>query len=288
MGDARAGSTADDKCLRKLPLDEPSGRPLHGAHLDLDLRGRASATEPYVYAGFIASLDGRIALDGRAGPPRAVANDRDWRLFMELAMQADVVLSSARYVRERSTGLGQGLLPEPADERFRDLIEWRGARGLPERPCVGVLTSSGDLDPEVAAGLSEDVFVLSGARPPRDVMAGCARMGVDVVVIGADASTDAVEDGGRLEGGQIVDALTSRGHRVICSMAGPIVLHALAPRLDALFLTVVARLVGGLSYSSLLEGPELAVPKSFTLAGAHLDAAGPGRASQLFLEFRAA
>ena len=62
-------------------------------------------------------LDGRIALPaaGRSSHqvPPAIANARDWRLFQELAAQADLLITSARYFRQsedQEAQLGHGAL----------------------------------------------------------------------------------------------------------------------------------------------------------------------------------
>jgi len=42
--------------------------------------------------------------------PDSVANPRDWRLFQELAAQADVLVMSARHLRELAAGAAQDSL----------------------------------------------------------------------------------------------------------------------------------------------------------------------------------
>ena len=52
---------------------------------------------PFVYTNYVTSIDGRIAIPRPEGQgmmvPKETANDRDWRLFQELAVQADVIIS---------------------------------------------------------------------------------------------------------------------------------------------------------------------------------------------------
>lgn len=61
--------------LGRLRLDAGEERPLRGAHLSLHLRARRPDGSSYVYAGYVASLDGRIGLRGRCGPPTAIGNE---------------------------------------------------------------------------------------------------------------------------------------------------------------------------------------------------------------------
>lgn len=261
--------------MRRLHVDGGEHRPLEGAHLELDLRRRAPAGGRYVYASFLVSLDGRIGLDGHSGPPPAIANDRDWRLFNELLVQADVVLSSGRYVRDIVEGSAQDLLPRPGGP-FDDLLAWRAERGLPPRPAVAILTASGRLDARAAAGLGDDVFVVTGQPLAPSVAGDLSAAGVGVVVTGGP--------GGEVGDDPLLVALEERGHRVVFSAAGPRVLHTIAARLDALFLTLATRLVGGRGFSTLLEGARLEVPPGFRVVSALLDTEAPDGANQLFLE----
>ena len=72
--------------------------PLKKLYLNHNLRQFAGQERPFIYANFVQSLDGRIAIahPTRKGlkVPENVANDRDWRLFQELAAQADLIISS--------------------------------------------------------------------------------------------------------------------------------------------------------------------------------------------------
>lgn len=120
-------------------------RPLHGLYLDQDLRQTAGA-DGFVYTNFISSLDGRIAMPGPNDRPRvppAIANAKDWRLFQELAAQADVLLTSGRYLREYHPTNSQDVLAPYADPALRDLEQWRLARGCrPIRPSPSSVPAS--------------------------------------------------------------------------------------------------------------------------------------------------
>src|SRR5690242_10250320 len=103
--------------------------PLKGAYLAHDLRQYAERSgKPFVYSNFVVSIDGRIAIPRNKGKglrvPPATANDRDWRLYQELAAQADVLISSGRYLREWAEGKAQEIL-QVDDPKFADLRRWR-------------------------------------------------------------------------------------------------------------------------------------------------------------------
>jgi riboflavin biosynthesis pyrimidine reductase len=251
-------------------------KPLQGLHLDDDLRSRRK-DGGYVYTGYIASLDGKIALEGSSGAPMATRNERDWRHFQELMMQADVVLASGRYVRDKKVGgSAQSIVPEADDASVADLIAWRRATGLALRPALAIVTSKASFDPEVAASLADDVIAVLGEEPDAETRATLEDQGLTVTAAGRE---------GRVTGDLLVDVLGGLGHKVVFSAAGPQVFHTLIPVADALHLTLAGRLLGGRSYSTLLEGDELEVPPSFGLASAYLDPEGPAGAVQLFLEF---
>jgi riboflavin biosynthesis pyrimidine reductase len=252
-------------------------RPLRGLHLGDDVRSRPRPSGSYVYTGYIASIDGKIALEGSSGAPKATRNDRDWRLFQELMLQSDVVLASGRYVRDKKVGgTVQSIIPAADDPASADLIAWRTEQDLPARPALAIVTSKAGFDPEVAASLADEVIAVLGEEPDAETAAALSDAGITVVTAGR---------GGRVAGDLLLDALAEHGHRVVFSAAGPQVFRTLVPVIDALYLTVAGRLLAGRSYSTLLEGDELDVPPNFDLGAAYLDPEGPGGAVQLFLEF---
>ena len=119
---------------------------LRGLYLAHDLRGmRSDQDKPLVCANFITSLDGRIAVpsSGNLSVPINIANERDWRLFHELAVQADVILTSGRYFRDRSRGAEQEIF-DPDDVAVADLKHWRADRKLSTRPTIAVISASLD------------------------------------------------------------------------------------------------------------------------------------------------
>jgi riboflavin biosynthesis pyrimidine reductase len=251
-------------------------RDLVGLHLGEDLRSLASAASSFVFTGFISSIDGRIGTEDAVGAPRALRNDRDWRLFQELMVQADVVLVSGRYVRDVEQGMARNIIPDPADQNAGDLIQYRLDRGLPARPAVAVLTRTASFDPAVAAALSDRVIITHGAQVEADSLQKWADAGLDSVHVG---------EGGDVGVDHLMAALAERGHAVVFSAAGPKVLAMLLPALDALYLTLGAQLLGGQSFMTLLASDELEPPLRFTLGTAYLDPNAPDGATQLFLRF---
>ncbi|MCJ7823769.1 MAG: hypothetical protein MUP44_02615, partial [Anaerolineales bacterium] len=119
----------NDKILQLYPA--PSREvSLRGLYLEHDLRAQAERLDRlFVCANFIGSLDGRIAVSTPSGKgvtlAEAITNRRDWRLFQELAVQADILITSGRYLRQYAKGVKQELLQIYADPQFEDLRDWR-------------------------------------------------------------------------------------------------------------------------------------------------------------------
>lgn len=256
--------------------------PLEGAYLAHDLRSRAEEVAgPYVYANFVTSVDGRIAVprEEEMGMkvPAATANERDWRLYQELAAQADLIISSGRYLREWAEGKGQEIL-QVDDPRFADLRAWRQERGLKPQADLAILSNSLRFPlPEVlTAGGREVVVFTSAAADParrRDVEARAGQ----VVVAGVET----------VDGAELVKAMGELGYRVIYSAAGPKIMQTLVAGgvLNRLYLTVAHRLLGGRRYATMVEGAQFEPAVGLALKTVYLDPAGVEGLGQLFLSY---
>ncbi len=271
-----------------LRLYPPPGEyiSLSGAYLAHDLHqlGHAHFTRsgrPYIYANFITSLDGRIAIprSGEAGlvVPKQIANPRDWRLFQELAAQADLVISSGRYLREWAAGKAQEIL-QVDDPQFADLRHWRQAHGLAPQPDLAIISASLRFPiPEVltAGGRQFVVFTPAGADPAR--VSEIERRGGKVVAGSQE----------KLDGAEMAAQMAGLGYRAVYSAAGPQILHMLASGgvLNRLYLTFALRLLGGEPYAGIVNGPLLEPPIGFTLGSLYYDSAALEGVDQLFGTF---
>mgnify|MGYP001320422015 CR=1 FL=1 len=272
-----------DRPLQRL-YPEPGTRALTGLYLDQCWRGAAVPGPDgcFVYANFVASLDGRIATvaepGGRLGVPAAIANPRDWRLYLELAAQADVLLVSGRYVRELAAGTAQAGFALSGDAPA-DLLAVRARLGLPPRPALAVLSASLDLPPAplAAARRERPVLILTGAGADGARRRLLEAHGCEVVVVGQS----------RVQAAQLLPELAARNLRYVYAIAGPEVLRTLvvAGCLDRLYLTTVFRLLGGERFATLLTGEPLPAPAAFRLREAYLDQDGEAAPAQLIQVF---
>lgn len=256
---------------------------MEGLYLAHDLRGLAAGLgRPFVYTNYVASLDGRIAVPHPSRPgltvPRQVANERDWRLFQELAVQADVLITSGRYLRDYADGRAQEILQVYDDPRFADLKAWRAQQGLSPQPALAVISASLDfpIPPALTAGGRSLLIFSTRQADRRRVAALQAQLG-QVIMAGEE----------RVEGAPLVAELARLGYRTIYNATGPKVMHLLLADglLDRLYLTLANRLLGGQPFSSLVDGPLLEPAVDMTIQSVYFDPQGLNGLGQLFISY---
>lgn len=269
----------NDHVLRLFPAPSQPV-PLHGLYLDEALRPPGTAAQPFVYASFIASLDGRISLPDPETQtrkvPNATANPRDWRLFQELAASADVVVTTGRYIRDLAAGVAQDSLPISDKAAFADLIEWRRRRGLTPQPAVAIVTAGLNLPiPESLLQSGRPIYIATGAAADATHIDDLTARGVRVLKAGA---------GTRVEGAALLAALAAEGFGNIEMVAGSELLNTLLVDnvFDRLYLTQACRLLGGIAFDTLVKGNPLEPPADFKLRALSYDAGENGSIEQLF------
>lgn len=234
-------------------LFEVDGLPV--AELPSELRrihaGDLGFEEPRVFANFVATLDGVVAIPELPNSNEVISggSKADHFLMGVLRAFADVVLIGAGVLRAAPQGTWR---PEkvypPAAEEFAEL---RRRLERPAAPEIAVLTGLGSIDPAHPL-LESGALVLTSS-------AGAERLAPEL----PSASTIAViGDEPRFDGGTVVSALRDRGHRLILSEAGPHVFGSLldASAVDELFLTTspfLAGQAGDVSRLQLVEGADL-------------------------------
>ena len=252
----------------------PAAVPLHGLYRDAVLP-EGSHGAPWVYGNFIVSLDGRISLDAGGGcrVPGALTNPADWRLLQELAVHADCLVTSGRYLRELAAGCAQDTLP--LGPGFEDLQRRREELGKPRQPDIAVISRSLDVQlPEQWRREGRRIWLLAGSGAPEHRLAQHQRAGAGVAL---------TAEGGDVTGRELRSALAGIGYRRVYTLAGPQVAHTLMRdgSLDAQFLTVRHRVLGGSpgTFETLAEGPALGAPADFELTWLYLDTSGakPGQ-----------
>lgn len=271
----------DDPIIRLYP--QPGGeQSLKGTYLAHNLRQHASEDQAFVYTNFVVSLDGRIAIPRGdtqdLNVPRSIANSRDWRLFQELAAQADLIISSSDYIHDWAQGKAPEIL-QVDDPRFADLCDWRRARGLSPQADIAIISKNLRFSiPDVLTAAGRKAIVFTTADPDPVCVREIEKHAVQVIIAGNRESVN---------GATMVDHMTNLGYRTIFSSAGPQILYLLLTSnvLNRLYMTHACRILGGNSYASLIEGELLKPPLDLTLTSLYLDLPGRDGLSQLFAAY---
>ncbi|HEV7624863.1 MAG TPA: pyrimidine reductase family protein [Streptomyces sp.] len=203
----------------------------------------------WLRANMVSSLDGAAYHEGRS---QALSSEADMRVFGVLRGLADAVVVGAQTVRQ------EGYRPAREREVF---ARRRAAAGQGPVPAIAVVSAGLDLDfslPLFTRPLVPTLLV-TGAAAPSDRVAAAREAGVEVVFAGEGA----VVDPARLPG-----ALAERGLRRLLTEGGPRLLGQLVAGnvLDELCLTLAPRVTSG-DASRIVNGPQLALPVDFRLAG---------------------
>jgi len=259
----------------------PSSRdtkPLQGLYLDEHLHEQAAVGDVLIYANYIASLDGRISLrdeqTGEFSVPASIGNKRDWRLYQELAAQADVMITSARYFRQLNKGCAQDLLPVGQEPVYADLAVWRAEQGLKPQPDIVIVSASLDIPlPAVKSLKNRRVWVLTVQGADVIHCKQLEAVGVTVVQTSSEAAV----------GGKALKAfLIKQAYRSAYMIAGPAVHHALVADgvLNRLFLSTHLSLLGQNDFHTILQGDM--APVMTELCSLYLDHEG----GQMFGQYK--
>ena len=197
------------------------------------LGSAASDERPYTFFNFVATLDGRAALDGSTRP---LGGPADLELLLSLRAAADAVLIGPGTVRAE----GYARLVGPA-------------RRASTPPAV-LISRRFDIPWEAGLFAAADqpvlVYTSLDAGSPPDVAAP-----VEVIRLEQCTPAAALAD------------LRARGVRALLSEGGPTLFNGLlaAGLVDELFLTLSPLLTGDADELSILSGPRLADPARFAL-----------------------
>jgi len=261
----------------------PRDLPLQGLYLDHDLYSKGHPGKPFVYSNFITSLDGRIAIAGTTRAthvvPAATSNTRDWRLYQELAGQADLLVTSGRYFRQSLLGEAQDELPLGSRRLFDDIREWRTARGLAPQPDIAIMSSSLNIPLDALKPYRQRrIYAVTGEEADPDRIAALQDCGVMVIQAG---------NGNKVNGRQMLHELARLDYRSVYAIAGPAVFHTLLKSriVDRLYLTIAQQILGGDSYDTLSRGGLLEPAQGMRLIGLYHDPQAPVDAGQLFAIF---
>ena len=268
--------------LEGLYLSESLPLSAAGAPANESLPPPAAGAPALVYANFVTSLDGRIAVtdaDGAARLPEGLTNRRDFRLFRELQAHADCLVTHGGYLRALVSGSLGNVLQVGRGAGGEDIARWRADRGMATQPAVAILSASLDLPvPDSLVAHGQTVHVLTTAAAPRDRITALGEAGFEVVVTGP---------GPWVRGWDAVEILAGRGYRRLYLQTGPRMLEAALRDgvLSRLYLTIGHRVVGGERFDTMLRGAVLGEAGAVRLSALYLDEAADGECGQFFACF---
>jgi len=255
---------------------------LRGLYLGLNLHRLGTAESPFVYANFLSSLDGRIALEDAEGVaylPKSLTTPDDFRLFQELQAQADCLITHGGYLRSLQAGRLGNILQVGLREESADLARWRVEQGL--KPQPDIVIASGSLDfpmPTSPSDFGQTCYIATGKQANPAKVEHWRGLGYEVIFAG---------EGLRVEGGPLVRALGALGLRCLYLIAGPDMLDTMVRdgQLGRLFQTITHQLMGGVAFRTVSPGPEFGPVGHLKLCSLYYDPNSPEGAGQWFAQF---
>jgi 5-amino-6-(5-phosphoribosylamino)uracil reductase len=199
---------------------------------------------PRVLVNFASSVDGKInpAPGLRQGKFMMSRHREDFRRMLALRAEADAILIGATNLRADNPDLAV-----PADERAA-----RRARGAPEPARIVVTTAGDGITPDrrmFDPALGGPAIVLHAPAMPAETR---TRLGGVAELVQFSGDRVAIPD--------VLTWLAGRGVRtLLCEGGGALVAQLFAARaVDALYLTLVPRILGGAHAPTLAAGPGFA------------------------------
>lgn len=205
---------------------------------------------PSVYANFVASVDGVVALSegGESGKIISGGSRADRFVMGLLRASADAVVVGAGTFRRSPGALWDAESIDPA--RATSYAEFRARRGLPPKPPLVLVTASGDLDvTRPAVGNAIVATTRAGGDQLRERLPSTARLWV--------------MDSDEVRFGDVVARLHAEGfHSLLCEGGPSLIAEVVAAKLlDELFVTSSPKLFGRFpndGRKSLTDGLDLA------------------------------
>src|SRR4030095_9641595 len=192
-------------------------RALEGTYLAHNLRAMGTPEAPFVYANFVSSLDGRIAV-GEADPKESyvlqnLSSSHDWRLFQELQAQADCMVTHGGYLRALADRKFEDILQVGVAKPAMDIGRWREEHGLTQQPAIAIVSRSLNFPiPQSLEQHQQPVHIITGNDAPADRVAYWREYGCEVIFGGVGES---------VQGAPMIRALGDRGYGRLYLLAGP-------------------------------------------------------------------
>lgn len=256
---------------------------LEGLYLKEQLHHCGKQDSAFIYANFVSSLDGRIAIK-KAGyeasfMPEGLSNRNDFRLFLELQAQADCLVTHGGYLRVLAQERLGNVLQVGIQECAGDLPDWRKQQGLSPQPDIVIASASLNFPlPDSLRQHGQAIIIATGQKSDPARIRFWEAEGCKVIIAGKDRY---------VEGEALAQALEAMGYRSIYLVAGPQMLDTMLRhgRLVRLYLTQRHRLFGGQDFHSMVPGGELGEAGHLSLRTLYYDAFPEDGCTQLFASY---
>jgi riboflavin biosynthesis pyrimidine reductase len=233
-------------------LDERHGVPQLDLPDELErlYGGRLGLSRPCVYANFVETIDGVVAMPAVDRSNAIVSDESEADRFVMglLRAVADVVVVGSGTLLASPNGTWRADRVYPAAAAA--YAELRQSLGKSEQPAVAIVTAGGSFDPTHPV-LDRGALVLTTDRAAADLRA----------TVPAASEVIAVSDGDWVDPVAAIAVLRARGFEHVLSEGGPTLFTSFvaAGLVDELFLTVSPLLAGrsGEPRLSLADGAEL-------------------------------
>lgn len=256
---------------------------LQGLYLRLDGLAASDQSRPIIYANFLSSLDGRIALKNKGDQhyqlPQALKSDEDFRLFLELYAHADCIVTHSGYMRSLAENRLGNVLQIPDLEWAGYIHDWRAEKGLSKHPDIVV--ASGSLDfpwHESLDSSQQNVHIASGGMSSAENKMAWQDAGHTVHEFGQQHNVDVRK---------LVNFLSEQGYKSVYLVAGPQLLQDLIQchYVDRFFVTINHQLLGGSEYKSILSGQQIDDAGNMQLQNLYMNIENSNGIGQWFADF---
>ncbi|MFK8026922.1 MAG: RibD family protein [Gammaproteobacteria bacterium] len=261
--------------------------PLKGLYLSQEKSAWENAKtlgySPYIYANFLTSLDGRIALGEMTGEqyhlPDQLKSDEDFMLFLELYAQADCIITHGGYMRALDDDrLGNVLqLPESSDTQY--IHDWRQQQGMKKNPDVVIVSGSLDFPWHSSLNESEQqVHIATGGKANQENKQRWINAGHQVNQMGEQSHVDVKN---------LIEFLKEKNYRSVYLVAGPELLQDLIEYnyVHSFYMTMSHQLLGGKDFKSLLSGDVLNDSGRMKIENMYMDMESSNSLGQWYAEF---
>ena len=242
-----------------FPLNKPL-LAIRGLYLNEDIHSLGSIARPFVYANFVSSLDGRIALpavvsrnrlDSNWQVPTHLTSKSDWILFQELQAHAECLITHAGYLRALARGQHGNILQIGASTPDTYLQSWRSVVRLCAQPKIVVVSRTLDFSlPHSWDSALQSMTVITGNCADVSRINQLRSCGVTVYQNSSKGWVSAAE---------VYTVLQQLQIRTAYLQTGPDLLHSMIQHglLQRLYLTQSLSLVGGDPALSMVSGSTL-------------------------------